>query len=357
VSGYNFLIPNLSRQQMPYIVLPVMDALQALGHTPVTIDMASINDMYSQMRYQRHGCYEIFKFYAEDIFKKGKIDFGFSAGMFIVLEDQGKKESHHLLDEAGIPNIIYLHVRDHSIITRLEELGAKNWQVTYLACCSQQLAEMLAQAGFPNAVYVPPGTNARIYFPAADAPENVPYPLKLQDERLATGYQVSFAGSYGIKREELLTALVEAGFELVIFGPREWKQSSLMRHYRGDAAYLTELNTVFNHSRINLDLPHDGTRLDDYFSFRVYDCLAAKGFIATHQRPGLEAFFDPGREIAVYNDAEGLVKAVQYYLDNEDERLAIARRGYQRVAREGGWQHRLDRLIPQLEMRLLTTAV
>ena len=101
--GYNVLIPDICRDRAPELMLPVMAAMQELNHTPVVMEMNSISAMYRQMRYERHGCYEIFEFYVKDLYKKYKIDFGFSAGLGIVLEDEKKDEAHNLLEEAAIP--------------------------------------------------------------------------------------------------------------------------------------------------------------------------------------------------------------------------------------------------------------
>lgn len=357
MSGYNILIPDLSRNQMPYIVLPVMDALQALGHTPVTMDMTSINTMYNQMRYQRHGCYEIFQFYVRDLVKKGKIDFGFCAGMYIVLEDSNKQEAHHLLEECGIPNIVYVHSRDHSVIARLHELHAREWQHTFIACSSGILAEQLGKSGLGRAVHVPPGANFRLFYPQDHPPENAAFSVHSDDPRLTRDFDISFTGCYGVKREELLGALVDAGLRVAVFGEERWRQSRLSRHWRNTAHYLQDLNTIYNASRINLDLPHDGTRLEDYTSCRLFDVLAAKGFLLAHRRLGLENAVDLDREIVAFDDAAELVKWARYYLDHDEERLAVARRGHQRIVKECGWHRRLDSLLPQLEMHLLTAAV
>lgn len=357
MSGYHFLVPDLSQRQLPYIVLPVMSALQELGHTPVTMDMASINEMYHQLRYQRHGCYEIFQFYVQDMVRKGKIDFGFSAGLYIVLDDARKQETHHLLEECGIPNIVYLHSRDHSVIARLHEVGARDWRHTFLACSSPELAGQLARSGLKRAQHVAPGTSLRLFYPQDRPPDNAAFPLKLSDERLARGYDVSFAGSYGVRREELLLALVEAGLRVAVFGDDKWRDSRLGGQWRNQAHYLHELNTVYNASRISLDLPHDGTRLEDYASCRLADCLAAQALMLAHRRPGLVEKLHTEREIAVYEDEAELVKLATYYLDNEAERLAIARCGHQHVQAEGSWTRRIEGLIPQLEMHLLSAAV
>lgn len=356
MSGYNIIIPDTSASQSPEVTLPVMDVLQALGHTPVTISMLSIHDMYRNMRYQRHGCYEIFQFYVNDLFKKGHIDFGFSTGLNIILEDQEKQETHHLFEECNIPSLMYLHTRDHSTVAELVRVGAADWQHTFIVVTSEILAGQLREQGLQRVSTVYPGTSFRVFYPADDRAESSAYRILSDNERLTHDFDVSFVGAYGPRRAEYLAALVDAGVKLAVFGDAEWKASVVRSCWRNAAPYLTELNTIYNYSQINLDLPHDGCVLDDYISNRLFDCLAAGGFMVTKRRACLDSVLEPVHDIATYDDAAGLVKLVQYYLANAGERQAIARRGHRRMLAEGGWSQRMSQLMPQMEMHLLTTA-
>jgi len=106
MSGYRILVPDSSQRFAAPISLPLMDAMQALGNTPVVMDMASVTSMYRRMRYESHGCYEIFGFYVRDLLKKESVDFGLAVGLWGILEDGFKKEAHNLVDECSLPNLI-----------------------------------------------------------------------------------------------------------------------------------------------------------------------------------------------------------------------------------------------------------
>ena len=58
----------------------------------------------------------------------------------------------------------------------------------------------------------------------------------------------------------------------------------------------------------------------------------------------LATFFEPGREIVGYESADDLVDRIRYYLEHEQERLAIARAGYARVMAEHRLSHRMTQL-------------
>ena len=355
--GYNVLLPDVSRRWVPAITLPVMDALQALGHTPVTLNMTSINDMYRQLRYQRRGCYEIFQFYLKDIVRKGHIDFGLSPGLGIVLEDPQKQEAHHLLEECGIPNIIYLHGRSADAARKLESIGAASWRHTVIAGSCASLLEHLSEVDAGRVQHIPPGTSLRIYHPEAEPPPDAPYPLLMDDERLTSGFEVCFAGSHSPAREEYLAALDDAGLPLAVFGDKAWQSSAVGHLWRNQVNYLTELNTVYNSSAIVLDLPREDGELEDYVSTRLPDCLASGSLLLTYERPGLGRMVAAGEEAVVYDDQAQLVELAQRYLASPAERAAIATRGHRRAVAEHSWTGRVGQLLPMLELQLLSAAV
>ena len=357
MQGYNVLIPDLCKEATPEITLPAMDALQTLGHTPVVMNMASIAAMYRQMRYERHGCYDIFQFYVRDLFKQYQADFGFSVGLGMVLEDVKKNEAHNLLEECEIPAMVFFHGRDPRVIDKLNQVGASSWQHTFFCCSCQGLVDALQGQGYSRASLMLPATNSRIFFPAINPPANAAFQVQQDDTWLARGYDVSFAGSYTRKRAELLCALVDAGVSLAIWGNQQWKESEKLRPYfRNNCRYLTELNTIYNSSKINLDLAHDDTIFPTYVSLRVLDCMASGGFMLSQNRPGLSGLAEVGREIAVFNNQVELVKLVQYYLEHDLERQTIASRAGIRVTTGASWADRLSHLLPQLEMHLLKVA-
>jgi spore maturation protein CgeB len=55
----------------------------------------------------------------------------------------------------------------------------------------------------------------------------------------------------------------------------------------------------------------------------------------------LGTFFEPGREIVGYETADQLIEQIEYYLERDDEREAIARAGYRRVVRDHRMAFRL----------------
>jgi hypothetical protein len=364
MDGYNILIPSSCQQTSPELTLPIMDALQSLGHTPVVLDMASMAAMYQEMRYERHGCYEIFGFYSKDLIRQGKIDFGISVGLGLILEDPLKAEAHNLVEESGLPNVIYLHLRNSAVLGKLKEIGAENWRHTFFVSSCKSITDELRESGISLVETLAPGTSARIFYPLDQAPEDAAFSAKRDDEWATDGFDVSFVGSYSPLREKLLAALARAGIRLAIFGDAGWRQSKeLMPFYRNQARYLQDVNTIYNHSRINLDLPYDDQQSPGYVSSRLFDCLASGSFMLTYGRPALADYFEPEHELATFETGHNgdavilILQSVKYYLEQAVDRQALALRGHRRVMSRHLWRHRLEGLMPRLEMHLLQTAV
>lgn len=65
---------------------------------------------------------------------------------------------------------------------------------------------------------------------------------------------------------------------------------------------------------------------------RPFEITACGGFLLTNVAPELLEFFEPDVEIATYSSAHELGSRIRYFLEHEDERLAIAAAGLRRSA-------------------------
>ena len=120
---------------------------------------------------------------------------------------------------------------------------------------------------------------------------------------------------------------------------------------------------VFSTSRINLNLSNSSTppssiraRLGaiargvdrsprrSQIKGRTFEVPGSGGFLLTDRVPHLDEYFEPDREIAVYDDEPELAARIQYWLDHEDERAAIADAGYRRTLAEHTYDHRFERI-------------
>ena len=92
-------------------------------------------------------------------------------------------------------------------------------------------------------------------------------------------------------------------------------------------------NNVYNdmHSKavsetkINLNFTEGGT------SDRTYKVMASRGFLLTQPWPEMERDFIDGVDLVTFNGTDDLKSKIDFYLANEEIRMAIAQKGYETV--------------------------
>ena len=109
------------------------------------------------------------------------------------------------------------------------------------------------------------------------------------------------------------------------------------------AKYDYEVSNIYANSKINLNISLHC--IETGASQRILDCMAAGGFILSNYQADLAEMFVPGEEIAIYHDYNELVEKVSYYLNHEEERIAIAKRGQAKVLREYNFSAALERVM------------
>lgn len=116
-------------------------------------------------------------------------------------------------------------------------------------------------------------------------------------------------------------------------------------HNRGFAKSLTEMPIIFNQSKINLNITAKSIRSG--LSLRIFDVLAAGGFLITNYQTELPEFFEIGKDLVAYDSFDSLKELCSYYLAHDNEREEIARHGFETVAR----LHTYDtRILQMLDM-------
>ncbi|WP_255570500.1 glycosyltransferase [Cohnella sp. CFH 77786] len=84
---------------------------------------------------------------------------------------------------------------------------------------------------------------------------------------------------------------------------------------------------------------------------RTFEIAACGAFQLTDYRDELPSHYAIGSEIAVYRNAEELVRQIEHYLTHDEERLQTAVRGYRRTVREHSFAGRISRLLDEMGIR------
>jgi len=92
------------------------------------------------------------------------------------------------------------------------------------------------------------------------------------------------------------------------------------------------LNIKYNLSKININILRDDVE-NDYLTInsRFFEILGSGSFMVSSEIKGIHELFEINKEIVIARSREEMVELVEYYLNNEEERLKIANRGYEKA--------------------------
>ena len=213
------------------------------------------------------------------------------------------------------------------------------------------------EAGVTNVIYSPFACNTDVY-----CKRNLP-----------KTYDVTFVGQYHPHREWYLDYLKKVGINVRVWGTG-WPSSMIN---------LEDMISIFNQSRINLNLSNC-VSLDARYLFtpfrpikstlrawrqgmhvigrtdmktveqvkgRHFEINACGGFQLSYYVEGLERMYSIGEEIALFVSPEDLIEKTRYYLKHEEEREAIAKRGYLRTQSDHTMEKRFADLFDAIGLR------
>lgn len=98
---------------------------------------------------------------------------------------------------------------------------------------------------------------------------------------------------------------------------------------RGGADSGTMMPKIFKCSKINLNITLRSIKSG--IPLRVFDILSAGGFLLSNYQPEIPEYFVPGEDLVLYDSIPDLLNKIDYYLTHEEERLQIAKSGYEKV--------------------------
>lgn len=142
-------------------------------------------------------------------------------------------------------------------------------------------------------------------------------------------YPVSFVGAAHGDRRKVVAKLRKSGIEVVCFG-HGWPNGPVS---------TDRIPAIMRESVVSLNFTN--SRGEAQIKARTFEVPGAGGFLLTGHAEGIERFYRPGAEIAVFRDIDELVHKVRYYLAHPDERDAMARAGHARTRRDHTYEQRM----------------
>ena len=149
--------------------------------------------------------------------------------------------------------------------------------------------------------------------------------IKLSDEKILLDLIRKKATS--IERIELLNFIAKK-YQVVLY---TGSADNMLYHVenRGYLDYNTQMPVMFNSSKINLNITLRS--IQSGISLRALDIMGAGGFLISNWQPELAECFEEGKEVVMYYDRNDLMSKIEYYLQNEDERMKIAENGQKKI--------------------------
>lgn len=166
---------------------------------------------------------------------------------------------------------------------------------------------------------------------------------------------ISFVGGlYDVHsdRIHLLEVLATRFGQMQIWGPgvnHLSKNSPIRERYAGQAWGL-KMYQVMCESEMTLNTHGDKAAYAG--NMRLYEATGVGTLLITDWKENLHEMFEPGKEVVAYRTPEECAELVQYYLEHNDEREAIARAGQERTLREHTYYRRMQELVDILERYL-----
>ena len=149
-----------------------------------------------------------------------------------------------------------------------------------------------------------------------------------------------------LERSILLEELA-AGHKLNLYSSNKGGLSENV-NWKGAAGYFDEMPKVFKLSKINLNISLKC--IQSGIPLRALDILASGGFLLSNYQPELAEYFIDGEDCIMYYSLEDALAKCEYYLTHEEERLAIACNGREKVKALFGYKDRLKKMLTIAEL-------
>ena len=192
--------------------------------------------------------------------------------------------------------------------------------------------ERLQEMGCNNYHYLPAAFDTDFEYSAQKGEPSIP---------------VSFVGAPYPNRLHFFEKLNRGDFEIYGDG---WNRYYIPSVVVGNRRVTeVEAQDIYRRSLININLHsstlEDGFGRGDFINPRTFELAGLGVFQLTDMRKLLPLHFNPAGEIVALGNWEDMQKAIDYFLDNEEERQMYAKKAQERVLKEHTYIHRAQEIL------------
>ena len=192
-------------------------------------------------------------------------------------------------------------------------------------------------------------TRSSLILHAADSHLHRPVPLDSRD-MADFGCDVSFIGTWSVKKEALLTAVAKRmpNIKMKVFG-NQWDRvsqiSPLQNAIVDHAVYTLDYVKAIRASKINIAIlseARQGASSGDQITSRTFHIPASGGFMLHERTDEVLQVFQEGKHMACFENEEELIEKIDFYLADSKTRERIADQGNQEAMTMHTWDQRID---------------
>lgn len=158
---------------------------------------------------------------------------------------------------------------------------------------------------------------------------------------------ILFVGfSKGRVLRKIICDILETNHDFSIYG-FGWEEFIDSKYIKGQFIDNNILNKAYSSCKILLNDHWEDMVQKDFVSNRIYDALACKTFVISDNVSSIKKLFQGN--VVTYTTPQDLNEKLNYYLSHNDEREAMANRGYQIVLKNHTFDNRVSEILEVLE--------
>ncbi|HSV43002.1 MAG TPA: glycosyltransferase, partial [Candidatus Bathyarchaeia archaeon] len=224
-------------------------------------------------------------------------------------------------------------------------LSADAYDVCYLA--DSYMIEKMKRLGCRQAAFMPEACYPKAYMPLTDI---------TPEERQRYSCDVSMVGSLYPYRLKMLEALEGVDFRMwgnlsEFLSAEDFERSFVYARHQRRAVHGRAKTLIFNLSKVNLTTLQPRECICSG-NTRIHQVAACGAFQLVEYNADLERCYTLGSELMTFKGRDELRELVEYYLRNESERNAIARRAQDRALRDHTFECRIKQMAQDVGISL-----